>query len=158
MRFKWFGLCALFFLWLWLFLSPYKKSSSQPEISEIKVLIRGEVEKEQTLTLPLKSTVGDLLELVELKETADLQSFNPATVLHDGDVITIPLKTESGCISINTASQEELMKLPGVGEATARAIISYREAHGYFQSIQDLMQVKGIGEVKFEKLKDLICL
>lgn len=58
-------------------------------------------------------------------------------------------------ININTASKSELMQLPGVGEKTAEAIINYRSS-SKFNSISDIMDVKGIGPKKFEKMKEFI--
>ncbi|MBI5216068.1 MAG: helix-hairpin-helix domain-containing protein [Ignavibacteriae bacterium] len=59
-------------------------------------------------------------------------------------------------VNINTATKEELMKLPGVGEAVAERIIMYREERGVFKSAKELLKVKGIGEKKFEALKPMI--
>lgn len=59
-------------------------------------------------------------------------------------------------ININTASAEELTDLPGVGESTAAKIISYREEKKGFKKPEDIMNVKGIGKKKFEKLKGYI--
>ncbi|HZY09685.1 MAG TPA: helix-hairpin-helix domain-containing protein [Bacteroidota bacterium] len=55
-------------------------------------------------------------------------------------------------ININTGTKDELMKLPGVGEATAERIIIYRDEHGPFKSIDELMKIKGIGKKKLENL------
>ncbi len=63
----------------------------------------------------------------------------------------------SGKININTASKEELITLDGIGEKKAGWIIEYRELHGSFQTIQDIMKVSGIGKKTFESLKDYIC-
>ena len=63
---------------------------------------------------------------------------------------------ESKIVHLNTADFFELITLPGVGEVTADAIIAYREETGGFQSIEELMAVKGIGEKKFETLKPYI--
>ena len=63
---------------------------------------------------------------------------------------------EDELISINTATKEELMTLPGVGESKANTIIAYREEHGAFKEIEDIMNVSGIGESAFEKIKDKI--
>lgn len=63
-----------------------------------------------------------------------------------------------GKININTASKEELDLLPGIGEAKAQAIIDYREANGPFTSLEELMEVKGIGKATFDGLKDFITL
>lgn len=59
-------------------------------------------------------------------------------------------------ISINTATKEELLSLTGIGESKAVAIITYREEHGKFKNIEEIMLVSGIGESVFEKIKDFI--
>lgn len=65
---------------------------------------------------------------------------------------------ESEKININSASKEELDSLPGVGEVTAQKIIDYREENKEFKSIDEIKNVKGIGENKFNDLKDYICI
>ena len=64
---------------------------------------------------------------------------------------------ENALINLNSATIEELQTLPGVGEATAKAIVEDREAHGPYASPEDLMRVSGIGEKKFAKLQDKVC-
>lgn len=108
-------------------------------------------------------------------ETASTESINLARVITDGEQIVVADKTNTitpssqpgsgapetaseGKISINTASEEELMELDGVGEATAQKIIAYREENGGFKTLEDLMNVSGIGEKKFEGMKDQIVL
>ena len=59
-------------------------------------------------------------------------------------------------VDLNTATAAELQKLPGVGEALAERIIAYRAENGPFTAAEDLMKVKGIGEVKFDAVKDRI--
>jgi len=59
-------------------------------------------------------------------------------------------------VNINTATLEALDTLPGIGPKTAQKIIAWREEHGKFQRIEDLMAVKGIGEKRFARVKDLI--
>lgn len=61
-------------------------------------------------------------------------------------------------ININNATQTELEQLPGVGPSTALNIIEYREANGKFESIEDIKNVRGIGEAKFESIKSNICI
>ena len=86
---------------------------------------------------------------------------NLATVLHDKDVLTIPAKTSEkqiNLISINTADLNALLQIPKIGEKTAQAIIDYRNQYGLFHSLEELMKVKGIGQAKFDFIKDKICL
>jgi competence protein ComEA len=59
----------------------------------------------------------------------------------------------SGVVNLNTATQEELLLLPGIGEARARAVIEARKQRGGFKSVEELMEVKGIGPAGFEKLR-----
>jgi competence protein ComEA len=59
-------------------------------------------------------------------------------------------------INVNTATVEELQRLPGVGEATAASIVDDREQNGPFSSAEDLMRVSGIGEKKFDKMRGMI--
>lgn len=59
-------------------------------------------------------------------------------------------------VNINTATQTELETLPGIGPATATKIIAYREENGKFKSIEEIKEVSGIGDSKYEKIKDLI--
>lgn len=65
-------------------------------------------------------------------------------------------KPQSSLININTATKDELDILPGIGPAKADAIVTYRETMGGFSSIEDIKNVKGIGEKTFENLKDYI--
>ena len=60
----------------------------------------------------------------------------------------------SAPVNLNTATSEELQTLPGVGEATAAAILEDREANGPFTSVEDVMRVSGIGEKKFAKMRE----
>ncbi|MBQ8880883.1 MAG: helix-hairpin-helix domain-containing protein [Oscillospiraceae bacterium] len=61
-----------------------------------------------------------------------------------------------GKMDINTATAQQLQLLPGIGEALAQRIIEYRTEHGGFSSVEDLMNVSGIGEKKFEGLRDYV--
>ena len=67
-----------------------------------------------------------------------------------------PAAEEHAAVELNTADLEELMTLPGIGEALARRILDYREEHGPFRSTEELMEVKGIGEGKYEALRDRV--
>ncbi|MBM4158849.1 MAG: helix-hairpin-helix domain-containing protein, partial [Ignavibacteria bacterium] len=89
----------------------------------------------------------------ELSKISKLQIFEDTTKnkLKKKSKKGADLKEKS--ININTASKSELMLLPGVGEATAEKIIKYREEHNGFKQIEEIMEVKGIGIKKFEKMK-----
>jgi len=65
-------------------------------------------------------------------------------------------QTSSTKIHVNRASAEELTRLPGIGPSKAEAIVQYREQHGHFQTIEDLDNVKGIGEKMLEKMRPYI--
>lgn len=103
-----------------------------------------------------------------LKEEANINSINQARYVKDGEKIIIPssrnsqgmdkesISNENNLVNINTASKEELLKLPGIGEVTAEKIINYRDNNN-FTRIEDLKNVNGIGIATYNKLKDLIC-
>lgn len=96
---------------------------------------------------------------------ADVERLNLAKVLTDEEKIVVPKKVileeaeeerENDIININTADVEKLSTLTGIGKSTAEKIIKYREENGYFNSIEDIMNVSGIGENKFNSIKDNI--
>ena len=64
--------------------------------------------------------------------------------------------TDRGYVNINTADKKTLMTLPGIGESKANAILSYREENGMFSSIEDIMNISGIKQGAFDKIKNLI--
>lgn len=92
----------------------------------------------------------------------DYSRVNLAEKLKDGMCIYIPIKGSSSeqasLININTASALELMQLNGIGEVIANDIIEYRESNGYFKKIEDIMKVSGIGQAKYDLIKEKICI
>lgn len=117
--------------------------------TEITVFVRGAVANTKSYSIPAFSKIEDLLTMIELDEDADTSVLNPNIILKDNDVIDIPRKTEVALISINTGSYKQLMTLKGVGAKTAQAIIDHRNDHGLFQTLDELMNVKGIGLKKY---------
>jgi competence protein ComEA len=91
-------------------------------------------------------------------ESADILSVNMSALLHDEDVIIVEAIEDKShnLININTATLADLMSLPRLGESKAQAIIDYRDEHGSFKTIEDIMNVPGIGEGTFELFKELI--
>lgn len=129
--------------------------------SSIRVTVHGAVLKEGVISLNPYATIQELISEAGLSENADISSLNLETVLHDKDILTIPTKSNDirvNQISINTADLNGLLQIPKIGEKTAQAIIDYRNQHGLFQTLEDLMKVKGIGQAKFDFIKDKICL
>ena len=123
----------------------------------IQVEIRGEVEQEKTLSLPLGSTFNDALKQIDLTEESDTSMFSYLDVLYNNQIIVIP-KHSYNLISINNADIDTLVTLPGIGNSIASRIIEYREKYGNFVNLDELKNVKGIGEKKFNKIKPYICL
>ncbi len=126
--------------------------------------------------LPTGSRIDDAITAAGgTTEKADLSNINRAQVLEDGQKIYIPSTDDSNSqasingsssstasssnqkVNINTATDEQLRTLSGVGPATAEKIINFRTKEGAFKSIEDLKNVDGIGDKTFEKLKDKIC-
>ena len=67
-------------------------------------------------------------------------------------------KASTGKINLNTATEEQLQSLPGIGPSSAKNILEYRSKTGKFNRIEEIINVKGIGEKKFEKIKDRLTL
>lgn len=126
---------------------------------EIQVELSGAVNNPGFFTMPVYSTTADLLEMAELSDDADLTNVNGNIVLKDQDKIVIPLKVDSVLkVSVNHSSLEELILIPNIGKATAENIIAYREANGYFQCLDDLVKVNGIGIKTLEKMRPYVTL
>ncbi len=122
------------------------------------VTIEGAIDNPGDFHVVPYSTLQDVLELVILKENSDLSAFNMKMIVKHHDKITIPFQQEIPCININIGSVKQLMTLDQIGEVIAHRIIEYRNKNGFFQHIEDLMHVKGVGEKTFEKNKVNLCL
>ena len=127
---------------------------------EILVNITGEVNKPGIYSVPNGSLVNDvIITSGGFTKYADTDSVNLIQKVKDGDKIVVKRKvdnTNTDLININTATISELTKLTGIGEAKASAIVTYRETYGKFQSIEELMNVQGISQSVFDKIKDYI--
>lgn len=150
-------------------------SQSISNFKEIVVEIKGEVKNPNIYKLNENSIIEDLINKAGgLTEFADISKINRAEKLQDHIAIVIPNKNDpnsqntlsssvsasstqgNSLVNLNTATDTELQSLPGVGPSKAKSIIEYREKNGGFKSIDEIKNIKGIGESSFEKLKDKI--
>lgn len=139
----------------------------------IYVYVCGNVNSPGIVQLNEGARVYEAVELAGgMSDTADINAVNQAECVTDGQKIYIPSEGESisysdgwdsdasddsnGKININTADLEKLITLPGIGETRAQAIIDYRNSVGLFNDITEIMNVSGIKESSFEKIKDYI--
>ncbi len=151
-----------------------------PTIPPLTVYVSGKVNQAGLYALPVGARLNDAIQAAGgFAADADTSGFNLARVLVDGEqvdvpamvtpapilpaataqispIITSPPIATSGPVNINTATLEQLDMLPGIGFTTAQKIIDYRVANGPFVTIEAIMDVPGIGQVKFDAMKDLI--
>lgn len=161
--------------------APSAATSATSTPSGIVVHAAGAVVQPGLYRLPRDARVADLLEAAggATLET-DIDRLNLAAPLADGQRVYVPRQGEAtvpsvgpdgggagasggsgsstpvGPLDLNTATAEQLDALPGVGPATAAAIVSHRERNGRFASVDDLLAVRGIGPAKLEALRDLV--
>lgn len=160
--------------------SASSQQTPPAESDEIVVHVAGAVKKPGVVKIPRGSRVDDAVKAAGgFNSHADPDSVNLAQPLEDGVQVYVPRKgelvqvegrvgavrqsdvsgrkeTPSGKININTASAEQLESLPGVGPATARAIIDYRKQNGGFSSVDELLEVRGIGPKKLEQMRPYV--
>lgn len=159
-----------------------EKEQEEETIEEDKIVVHitGEVENEGIIELEKGARISDAIEKAGgTTEEANIADVNLAYSLKDGQKIKIPnineedeqiIKEEAGediiiegdnkkeeKININTANQTELETLSGIGPSTALKIINYKKEHGKFNNIEEIKNVPGIGESKFENIKEYIC-
>ncbi len=146
-----------------------ERTETQAEEHSCYVYVCGAVKQPGVYVLRAHARIYEAIEAAGgLTEEADFGSVNQAEELSDGQMVKILTKEEAstaaqetepeadGRIDINKASATELMTLPGIGSAKADSIVSYREQNGGFSSIEEVMQVEGIKEGVFNRMKDRI--
>lgn len=135
------------------------------ETKAIFVYVCGAVKQEGVYELPEGSRVYEAVEKAGgFAENAASSQINQAEMLEDETRLYIPTIDEleeiqvqsDGKIDLNTASKDELMTLPGVGESKAALIVQYREKNGPFRQVEELMNISGIKEGLFSKIRDYI--
>jgi len=129
----------------------------------VGVHVKGEVNAPGYYELDYESRVKDAIVIAGgEKETANLSEINLARILCDGEEIIVPsfnnptAVSEIELVNLNTADLYHLCKLEGIGESIASDIIDYRTKNGPFERIEELMNVEGIGEEKYNKIKGKI--
>jgi competence protein ComEA len=156
-------------------LLPIAGSGAEPTVttsttaSVVVVHAAGAVREPGVYRLAGGARVADLIDAAGgPAPDADLDQLNLAAAVADGERVYVPRVGEvvvaapagahdaTGPLDLNTATIEQLDALPGVGPATARAIIDERERRGGFRSVEDLLDVRGIGPAKLEQLRGLV--
>lgn len=150
----------------------------------LRVYVSGAVSRPDVYTLAPGSIVRDLVEMAGgCTGEAAVEAVNLAHPLADGMHVHVPARTEvvieppiiggplpatgglsassggtagTALVNVNTATLAELDTLPGIGPSTAQKIIDYREHNGPFATIEEIVEVSGIGPAKFEQIKELI--
>ena len=153
--------------------------SSEPAPEQIVVHVSGAVARPGLVRLPTTARVADALEAAGgTTPEADLDRLNLAARIADGERLHVPRRGEvvheellpagpdrggsaavgarAPPVDLNTATVEQLDALPGIGPATAQAIVDHRARHGPFRSVAQLLQVKGIGEAKLAALRSKV--
>ncbi len=143
-------------------------AASQAPESTVVVAVSGKVRRPGLVRLPPGSRVADAIEAAggALRGT-DLSTVNLARKVADGELIVVGLPMPSaagaptdgetgGLVNLNTATLDQLQTLPGVGPVLAQRIVDFREQHGGFGSVEDLRKVTGIGDARFNELKDRV--
>ena len=135
---------------------PVNLTTTQRKTKQIEV--KGEVEHPGVYTVDIHADTGEVLKKAGgLKKGADVSGINQTQDLSDHSVLVIGKQQEQKKISINSATEKEMQTLTGIGPSMAQRIIAYRSQQP-FQTIEDIMKVKGIKEKLFAKIKEQITL
>ncbi|GGS47533.1 hypothetical protein GCM10010156_02870 [Planobispora rosea] len=140
------------------------------EVTEVTVHVTGKVRHPGVLTLPGGSRVADAVQAAGgIRKGTAPGPLNLARRLVDGEQIVVgapargapvtpvdPAVPAEAVLDLNTATAEQLDRLPGVGEVLARRITEYRDGHGGFRSVEQLREVTGIGDRKYAEIKDKV--
>lgn len=139
---------------------------------ELVVAVAGKVRRPGLVRVPAGARLADALsEAGGPLPGVDVTLLNPARKVTDGELIVVGVTppptpgaaagpaagvAPGGVVNLNTATLAQLDALPGVGPVLAQRILAYRDQHGGFRTVGDLRQVEGIGDARYEQLKDLV--
>lgn len=163
---------------LYLMLSPPRGSpialQPPPTPGPIRVHIAGSVNQPGVYSLDRRAIVAEAIEAAGgASVDANLELVNLAAPLSDGAKVTVPAVGDLSAggeapqpvvepassqerLDINSATAPELERLPGIGPSLAEEIVSFRNANGPFQTVDDLQHVSGIGPAKLDAIRDLV--
>ena len=158
-----------------------KPATSRPTL---KVHVKGAVQRPSVYTLPFGSRIIDAVQKAQPRPDADLNALNLADFLEDGQEVIVPsknrlantstlalpspttsslplqgkrsAKTQPKIVHLNSATEADLIQLPGIGPALAKRIVEHRRQIGGFKSVEQLLEVKGIGEKKLEQIRPYV--
>jgi competence protein ComEA len=154
--------------------SPPPLAEQKPGYKTIE--LKGPARAQGVYFVPPDTTLSGFLDLLVIKGKTDFSKKELSRVLASGDVVEIPETANSRTIlargglqnskrhvldmpmNINTATADDLMLVPGIGEKTADAIIQTRKDLGGFKQIDDLLEVRGIGQKKLEVFRKYFCI
>jgi competence protein ComEA len=137
-------------------------ASSTPSSGYVVVAVTGKVRQPGLVRLPAGSRVADAIDAAGgVLPGTDTSQINLAKKVSDGELIAIGVPNASGPsaggpVNLNTATLEQLQTLPGVGPVLAQRIIDYREQHGGFATVADLQKVTGVGDARYNDLKNRV--
>ncbi|MEV0329840.1 ComEA family DNA-binding protein [Micromonospora echinospora] len=159
--------------------SPVDAATEPPSgsgVAELVVAVAGRVRRPGLVRLPAGARVADAIEAAGgAQPGVDVALLNPARRVTDGELIVVGVTPPPGAgpptaaaapgaagpaaagkVNLNTATVAQLDTLPGVGPVLAQRIVDHRDQQGGFRSVGDLRQVEGIGDARYEQLKDLV--
>ncbi|MFI6231752.1 helix-hairpin-helix domain-containing protein [Micromonospora echinospora] len=158
--------------------SPVDAATEPPSGSgaaELVVAVAGRVRRPGLVRLPAGARVADAIEAAGgAQPGVDVALLNPARKVTDGELIVVGVTPPPGAgpptagaapgaagpaagkVNLNTATVAQLDTLPGVGPVLAQRIVDHRDQQGGFRSVGDLRQIEGIGDARYEQLKDLV--
>ncbi|WP_181997957.1 ComEA family DNA-binding protein [Corynebacterium diphtheriae] len=141
---------------------PAPVAAAETSTPEVVVSVVGEVHTPGLYTFALGARVADALQAAGPVDPAHIRGLNQAEKLVDSSQIVVggssePVPAADGRVRLNSATVAELEQLDGIGAKTAAAIVSYRDSHGGFGSLEELQKVKGIGPAKYQAIaQDLV--